>query len=608
MGKDTVSPSKRKPQTRPERRLAVGADQTEVDVVVIGGGVNGTGVARDATMRGLRVALFERNDLAFGASGNNSGMIHGGLRYIRNDPEVTETSCRDSGHIQRIAPHLLFRIPFIVPVERERKIWLRLIDAGLEAYDKFQPLKRGKPHTLLDPYEVRQLEPGLAGDLVGALTFDEWGIDGPRLCTANAVDAEERGAKIRVGCTVEQIERDEKTGAVRAVRYRDRRTDQAGRITTRAVVNASGAWAPITASLGALPAQRARVRPGKGIHIVYDRRLCNYAIMARAVDGRDIFIEPWQNMTIIGTTDDDYYGDLDNVVATSEEVRYLVEGIARVFPSVHQARIIGTYAGVRPTLHEYDKSESDLSRDHEIIDHAEHGADGLYSMIGGKLASYRLFAEEMVDILARRFDAPLKCTTHVTPLPGGDTYVDALGLAERLEVDAVTTRRLTYRHGSRALRIAERIERAPAEARVVCPCEPVTEAEVRFVLRNEFARSVGDVSRRTRLGLGACGGMRCAARCGALVAEECGYDPQEGMRMALRFLHRQSRTRVCAMGPEQARQEALAIASVRAQLGISGKRSLRAEEDDLLVTHPQPEREPVVASTMPPPVVRKASG
>ncbi len=275
---------------------------------------------------------------------------------------------------------------------------------------------------------------------------------------------------------------------------------------------------------------------------------------------------------------------------------------------MHQARIIGTYAGVRPTLHEYDKSESDLSRDHEIIDHAEHGADGLYSMIGGKLASYRLFAEEMVDILARRFDAPLKCTTHVTPLPGGDTYVDALGLAERLEVDAVTTRRLTYRHGSRALRIAERIERAPAEARVVCPCEPVTEAEVRFVLRNEFARSVGDVSRRTRLGLGACGGMRCAARCGALVAEECGYDPQEGMRMALRFLHRQSRTRVCAMGPEQARQEALAIASVRAQLGISGKRSLRAEEDDLLVTHPQPEREPVVASTMPPPVVRKASG
>src|SRR5579864_2102698 len=121
----------------------------DVDVVVIGGGVNGSGVARDASMRGLKVAVFERNDVAFGASGNSSGMIHGGPRYLSYDPAVTETSCRDSGHIQHIAPHLLFRIPFLYPVENEgskSRVMLTLIDAFFEAYDRYQPLKRGKPH------------------------------------------------------------------------------------------------------------------------------------------------------------------------------------------------------------------------------------------------------------------------------------------------------------------------------------------------------------------------------------------------------------------------------------------------------------------------------
>ena len=135
------------------------------------------------------------------------------------------------------------------------------------------------------------------------------------------------------------------------------------------VVNATGAWSPITAALASLSPARARVRPGKGIHVVLDRRLTNYAILAEAIDGRQIFLEPWQNMSVVGTTDDDYYGDLDDVRATSEEVRYLVQGVARVFPSVRKARAIGTYAGVRPTLYAYGPTEDALSREHEIVDH-----------------------------------------------------------------------------------------------------------------------------------------------------------------------------------------------------------------------------------------------
>jgi glycerol-3-phosphate dehydrogenase len=541
-----------------------------VDVVVIGGGVNGVGVARDASMRGLSVALFERNDLAFGASGNSSGMIHGGLRYLTDDPQVTESSCRDSGHIQTIAPHLLFRIPFLVPVETRRyaKILFELMDGFFEAYDGYQPLKHGKAHARLTADEVRTLEPGIAGELVGGMTFDEWGIDGARLCTENAIDAIERGAKVFTGCTVERIERREDTGEVTGVAYRDRTTGALGRMKTSVVVNATGAWAPITAALGGLAPARARVRPGKGIHIVFDRRLTNYAIMARTIDGRQIFVEPWENMTVVGTTDDDYYGDLDDVRSTSEEVRYLMQGVARVFPQIRGARAIGTYAGVRPTLYAFGPSEDKLSRDHSILDHTRDGAPGLFSMVGGKLASYRLFAEEMTDVLAARFGLGVPCATHTSPLPGGDAVCDALALASRLSIDAVAARRLVYRHGSRAERLAERIRQRPREAVTVCPCEPVLEAEVRYAVKHELARTVADVARRTRLGLGACGGMRCAARCGQIVAEELGLPPREGLRQASAFLLRQAAMRAPALGPEQARQEALTIASVRAELGV----------------------------------------
>jgi glycerol-3-phosphate dehydrogenase len=548
---------------------ALATARPDVDIVVIGGGVNGTGVARDAALRGLTVALFERNDIAFGASGNSSGMIHGGPRYLTYDPDVTYTSCLDSGHIQRIAPHLLFRIPFLMPVHQSAVSGIELfgLDAFFDLYDKYQPLKHGKPHTRLGPDDLRKLEPGLQGDLVGGVTFDEWGIDGARLCVGSAVDAAEHGAEIRTHTTVTEICR-EKDGRVTGVRFRDARTGETAVRTARLVVNATGAWAPVTTALGRVSSKAARLRPGKGVHVFYDRRLTNFAIGAKAIDGRQVFLEPWQNMSVIGTTDDDFFGDPDDCVATVDEVRYLVQAIARVFPAITQARAIGTWAGVRPSLYEWGPNEDALSRDHRVVDHATEGADGLYSMVGGKLASYRLFSEEMTDVLARRLGNDVACRTHVAPLPGGDEQIDPLALAREHGVDAMVTTRLEYRHGSRALRVLDRVRQNPREISVVCPCEPVTEAEIRYTVENEWACTVEDVSRRTRLGLGACGGMRCAARCGAIVAEMTGESPSAGRRSALDFLETAARRRLSVIGPAQARQEALGLASVRASLGL----------------------------------------
>ncbi|HTM44551.1 MAG TPA: glycerol-3-phosphate dehydrogenase/oxidase [Polyangiaceae bacterium] len=539
------------------------------DVIVIGGGVNGTGVARDLSLRGLKVALFERNDISFGASGNSSGMIHGGPRYLTHDPDVTHSSCLDSGHIQRIAPHLLFRIPFLMPVHRERpnaRIALTLLDAFFEAYDRYQPLKHGKPHTRLSAEDLRTLEPGLTANTVGGVSFDEWGIDGSRLCIASAVDAIEHGASVCVHTEVTEILR-HPDGAVRGVRIRDRITGARAELTAPVVVNATGAWAPLTASLGGLPAERARVRPGKGIHIFFERRLLNYALIANAIDGRMVFVQPWQNMTVVGTTDDDYYGDLDNVIATTDEVRYLLEAVADIFPAIRSARAIGTWAGVRPTLYEWGRNEDELSREHQIVDHTEHGAPGLFSMLGGKLASYRLFSEELSDVVAGRLGVKARSTTHQKPLPGGEIQIDPLQLADQVKMEPMAATRLEYRHGARALRIAERIKNNPKEATIVCVCEPVTEAEVRYVVEHELVRTVGDVARRTRLGLGTCGGMRCAARCGQIVAEMTGRSPLEGQRMALQFASFAQARRVAAVGPAQARQEALTTASLRSQVG-----------------------------------------
>jgi glycerol-3-phosphate dehydrogenase len=546
-----------------------------VDAVVIGGGINGTGVARDLALRGLRVTLFERNDLAFGASGNSSGMIHGGVRYLARDPHVTETSCKDSGYIQRIAPHLLFRIPFLMPLANgpAARIGLELVDAYFRAYDDYQPYKHSEPHCRLTPQEIAALEPGLVGESVGGVTFDEWGVDGVRLCVLNAVDAIEHGATMQVGATVESIRplAVPEGNARYTVTARDRATGRTATVNARVVVNATGAWAPITAALARsprLPEPAVRVRPGKGIHVVLDRRIGNYGILSEAIDGRQIFVYPWQNASLIGTTDDDYYGDLDNVRATSEEARYLMQGIARVFPSVRLARPIGTYGAVRPTLYAYGRSEDALSRDHRVVDHAAHGSPGVYSMIGGKLASYRLFAQELCDLVGPRdFGIAVPCTTHTQPLPGGDHVPDAVALASVYGVTPVAARRLVYRHGSRAIGIFDRMKANARERDIACACEPVLEGEIRHVVQRELATSVEGVARRTRLGLGACGGMRCAARCGQIVAQELGRSPAFAAETALAFLDQSARSRVVALSPAQARQEVLTAAHVRASLG-----------------------------------------
>jgi glycerol-3-phosphate dehydrogenase len=507
----------------------VGAGRTEHDVIIVGGGVNGTGIARDAALRGMRVLVVEKNDLAKGASGANTGMIHGGIRYLRYDVKTTKVACTDSGYIQRIAPHLLFRIPFLFPVF-EGDVFGRFLLEGaeifFEAYDVYQPLKRGKAHTRLSRKDVLALEPGFADDVIGAVTMDEWGIDPFRLVVANALDAEANNGIVRTWCELDEFVRGP-GGEIQGVVFTDRLSGARETHSAPLVINATGAWGPrIAAKAGA----HYRVRPGKGVHIVYSHRISNFGVVMMAVDGRQMFLMPHENGTIVGTTDDDYYGDLDNPHATEDEVRYILQAARRVLPGIDRYRTSRTYVGIRPTLYEWGKTEDRLSREHEFYDHANDGAAGLVSVAGGKLAAYRQLSEEVTDLIAKRVGNTTPCTSHTSPLPGAEGEVDVVKWAESFARPRLAVARMAYRHGSRAKDVLAIVGDDPRTGVSTCVCEPVTEAEIRYTCRNEIVRRLVDVRRRTRTSMGACGGTRCLYRASQLLAEEIGLSAPQTLR------------------------------------------------------------------------------
>jgi glycerol-3-phosphate dehydrogenase len=346
--------------------------------------------------------------------------------------------------------------------------------------------------------------------------MDEYGIDPFRLCTLNARSAAAHGATIRNHTRVTRFLRD--GPLVTGAELEDARSGAREEVHAAAVVNAGGPWAPRIAELAGVT---LRIRPGKGVHLTLDRRLSNYGIICRAVDGRDVFVMPHEDSSIIGTTDDDFYGDPDELTVSQDEVEYLLQAVEHTFPSVRKARVLRAWAGVRPTLFAYGPLEDALSRDHRIYDHEEDGAPGFYSIVGGKLASFRAMAEEAVDLIARKAGNSERCRTHEVPLPGGEAAAPpAEALGKEHTVPSYAAARISYRHGAEAERILALTEERPELRAFACSCEGVTFAELVFSLRTEFASSLTDLRRRCRLGMGVCQGARCAGPATALAAQE----------------------------------------------------------------------------------------
>ncbi len=542
--------------------MTLGTPDNPYDLVIIGGGINGAGIARDAVMRGLKVALFEKNDFSTGATWASSGMIHGGVRYLEQDPNVTKKSCYDSGLIQQIAPHLLFRVPFLFPVRPNtltNRVLIELAEVYFDTYDRWAPMKGGVPHSRLTAEEALSVEPGLPKDVIGAVTTDEWGIDSPRLTFINILDAKERGADVHNYHEVVAFLRDDgsagQRGAVRGVRVRDRLGGVERDVHAKITFNATGAWAERVANR--VGAKMCRIRPGKGIHLLLAGRVTNYAIITNAIDGRQMFIAPHQNVTYIGTTDDDYWGDLDAIPVLEDEVKYLLDGVRRVFPSVDQHRIIDTTVGCRPTLYDDHKYESQLSRDHAVYDHGEEGIPNFMSIAGGKLAAYRLMSEEAVDKVCAKLGVDSRCCTPDEALPGGQAHDLTPEAFAEVGLNKYAAQRILFRHGSRADQILALMREHPQWASIVDPSEPVTEAELRYVMRHEMVSVLDDCKRRSRLGQGLDGGWSCTLRAAEIFCDETGLPASERFDVALAFQRNRWNNRRGVLEGEQLAAEAV---------------------------------------------------
>jgi glycerol-3-phosphate dehydrogenase len=454
-------------------------------------------------------------------------MIHGGVRYLLYDVPTTRLSSEDAGRIRRIAPHVTWRIPFIWPLYPGGFFMREATEAFLSAYDSHARRKGGLRHARLSAEEARALEPGLAPDVQGALTLDEWGCDVYRLAALNALDARERGAML---CSHTEVVGVLRSGHdVRGVRVRDIITTEYRDVEARLVINAAGPWAPAVAQLADA---EVKMRPGKGIHVTFERRIGNYGMLIEGRDGRTMFLVPHGAETIVGTTDDDYYGDptLVDLDITRDEIEYVIEAAARAIPQARQWRPLRAWAGVRNTVFEWGVDADDLSRRHEIV---EHG-NGMFSLVGGKLASYRIQAEEAVDAALRLLGrSAAECVTGEAPLPGAEDPPDFVAMSASIPLPPAALERVWRRVGSRVLRVFE--DATPTDLAPVCRSEAVTLAEIRYQVQVEHVRTLEDLFRHSHVGAGSCDGSDCAAPAAHILMDLLEWSPERMRRELAMF-------------------------------------------------------------------------
>ena len=379
------------------------------DLVVVGGGVTGAGVARDAALRGLAVALVERGAPGGGTTAASTHLIHGGVRYLLYDRLTTHATCWDSGHIVRTAGDLLTRLPILWPVYRGHSRGLETVETLFEEYDKFQPMKYGLPHMRLGPDACLRLVPGLKAEgLKGGLVFDEWWVDAQKLAARTLDSARAAGAEVFLGAAADAILRDgPRAAGVRA----------GGReLRARVTVNAAGPWVDRVARLAgaSLP-----LRLMKGTHLIWkDPKRVPVGLLLEAEDlERYVFVVPSPLGTWVGPTDIPGPADPDLARTTPDETAYLLRSVRRYFadwPEVPDATIVGS----RPILGQ-PGAEKLLSRDFEVFDHeSRDGIPGLLTIGGGKMSDYRVMAEAVVDAACRKLGSSARATTHSFTLDG----------------------------------------------------------------------------------------------------------------------------------------------------------------------------------------------
>jgi len=515
------------------------------DVIVIGGGITGAGIARDAALRGLKVALFEKSDYASGTSSKSSKLVHGGLRYLEHGEIALVFESVSERRVQtRVAPHLVRPLPFLIPIYQGAKPGLEVMNIGLWIYDSLALFRAPRLHrTFRGARAALELEPALRADgLRGAIEYYDCSTDDARLVLENALDARALGAECHTYTEVTRIERAPgDAGRITGVTVRDRLTGEIRSATARAVVLAAGAWTDEMIARFAIPVGRGLLRRTKGVHIVVPRErlpLTRAITLISPVDQRVMFAIPWRERTVLGTTDTDFAGTADEVAADAADIAYLCNSANGIFPGaeLQPSDVIATWAGLRPLIAAPPTvDESDVSREHEVFSRG----DGLVIIAGGKLTTYRRMARQAVNETLKLLDqlgevvTVTRTSTKGRPLPGADGLVQpdlegvaAIGrqLMTEFQLDVDTATHLCGVYGARAPLLATRIAADRALGERLDPELPYVWAEIEFAASHDLARTVEDVlARRVPLllvsrdqGLGVC--ERVADMIGAQLA------------------------------------------------------------------------------------------
>ncbi len=464
------------------------------DLLIIGGGINGAAVARDAVLRGLSVALIERSDFAAGTSSRSSKLIHGGVRYLeQGDIGLVLEACRERDLLRtRLAPHLVRAQSFVFPLYDDDVMPKWQLRAGLLAYDLLAAFRNVRMHRMLGAEALRRHEPAILSEGLrgGALYYDCW-TDDARLTLETALAARCGGAAVMNHTEVVALEKDT-AGRLAAARVQDHVSGRAARVRARCFVNATGPWLDHIRRLDD-PGAPPRLKVTKGVHAVFEReRVRNRdAVVIRGVgDGRVMFAIPWQRQTLIGTTDTYYEGDPGAVCADSDDIDYILAAANRAFPSANlTARdVISTYAGLRPLVAPEDEmDESDVSREDCIFE----SPAGLISLGGGKLTTHRHVAERIVDLVVDRIGRRVgKCRTASVPLPS------AAGMAAGTVWDQPprsTAEHLRWRYGALAPEVTARVQADASLAGPLVEDLPDARVEVLYAVEREMAMSLEDV-------------------------------------------------------------------------------------------------------------------
>ncbi len=491
------------------------------DVVVIGGGITGAGVALDAASRGYSVALVEKADFASGTSSRSSKLVHGGLRYLQNfDLGLVREALLERRLMVRLAPHLVKPLPFVVPAFNGARPD-RLVGIGLNMYDVMATPIRGRRgsrragrsngdeefdtewsperHRVIDGDEVRGFVPALAPrDPTGGYLFYDCQTDDSRLVLTVLGEAERFGAICANRLEVIELEREDGHGA--GVKVRDTESDAEFTVLADNVINATGVWADrIRPEELHAEAEVPTIAPSRGTHVTIadvDLPLRAGAIVP-AGEGRSIFALPWLGRALIGTTDNNYEGEIDHVQPSADDIAYLLDATNAFFGTeLGVDQLTGAFAGVRPLISSGDTRKSvDISRKAELYE----TSSGLITITGGKLTTWRRMARLAVDRVVEREGRTAPCRTHEIPL-GQPVESDQLPRVEGVDDDSYEA--LAGRYGY----AAERVLKAAAErgelAQPIIAGMPDLLAEAPHAAREEQARTVGDVLlRRTRLGL-----------------------------------------------------------------------------------------------------------